>query len=358
MNVLFKITLQTMLLSWLGCAPTTETSPVSVIAEAENTSPVFRGKIMQSADWGQSWTDISAGLPEDKRVSTVHIADNEVYMGYDKDQLFSLNGAPVHSWTKESLAEALSQHTSKTDNSILGIYSTQPALYVFVVQDGLYKMQRNSRTWAAMKMPVGVFGINDVEEDESGNIYLANETGVYVSADGGQNWKLHFRQGWISSLEVQDGAIIAGGKNGVYRSDDGGVNWTSLPIQQEMAFLFVKEGPPTYKVMCSGEALTAIRSESNDMKGRPGKFQISTDGGLNWQTHPADSYLKNLEDISSILLHEGKIFCSYKGFVICSEDNGNTWKTILQSKNSEPGMSLMLYLSGGVLYCTEGVFGC
>jgi hypothetical protein len=265
---------------------------------------------------------------------------------------------PVHSWTKESLAEALSQHTSKTDNSILGIYSTQPALYVFVVQDGLYKMQRNSRTWAAVEMPLGVFGINDVEEDESGNIYLANETGVYVSADGGQNWKLHFRQGWISSLEVQDGAIIAGGKNGVYRSDDGGVNWTSLPIQQEMAFLFVKEGPPTYKVMCSGETLTAIRSESNDMKGRPGKFQISTDGGLNWQIHPADSYLKNLEDISSILLHEGKIFCSYKGFVICSEDNGNTWKTILQSKNSEPGMSLMLYLSGGVLYCTEGVFGC
>jgi photosystem II stability/assembly factor-like uncharacterized protein len=358
MNILFKITLQTMLLSWLGCAPTTETSPVSVLEEAENTTPVFHGNIMQSADLGQSWTDIGQGLPEDKRFSTVHIADNEVYLGYDKDQLFSLNGAPVHSWTKEPLVEALSQHTSKTDNSILGIYSTQPALYVFVVQDGLYKMQRNSRTWAAIKMPVGVFGINDVEEDESGNIYLANETGVYVSVDGGQNWKLNYRQGWIGSLEIHKNAIIAGGKNGVYRSDDGGVNWARTPIHQETAFLFVKEGEPSYKVMRSEQALTAIRSEGPSAKGAPGKFQTSVDGGLSWQIHPADSYLKNLEDISSILLHEGKIFCSYKEFVICSEDNGRTWKTLLKGENAEPGTALFLYLSGGVLYCTEGVFGC
>lgn len=313
---------------------------------------------MQSADLGQTWTDISAGLPKDQRVSAVSIADNGVWLGYEKDQLFSKIGAPVHSWTKESLAEALSQHTSKTDNSILGIYSTQPALYVFVAQDGLYKMQRNSRTWAAVKMPLGVFGINDVEEDGSGNIYLANETGVYVSSDGGQNWKLHFRQGWIGSLEIHKNAIIAGGKNGVYRSDDGGVNWARSPIHQETAFLFVKEGEPSYKVMYSEQGLTAIRSEGPSTKGAPGKFQISTDGGLSWQIHPADSFLKNLEDVSSILLHEGKIFCSYKEFVICSEDNGSTWKTLLKGENAEPGTTLFLYLSGGVLYCTEGVFGC
>lgn len=358
MNLFFKTTLPTILLFWLGCAPTIENSPAPIFAEAENATPVFYGKIMQSPDMGQNWTDISQGLPEDKRASAISIADNEVYLGFEKGHLFSLNGAPVLSWEKEKLEAALSHLTVKNEHPVLGIHATKPALYVFVAQDGLYKKRRDSSFWEAVKMPVGVFNANDVEEDESGNIYLANETGIYVSSDGGQNWKLNFRQGWISSLEVQDGAVLAGGKNGVYRSDDGGVNWPALPIQQEMALLFVNEGPPSYKVMRSGKALTAIRSEGNDMKGRPGKFQISTDGGLNWQIHPADGYLKNLEDVNSILLHQGKIFCSYKGFVICSEDNGNTWKTILQSKNTEPGMSLMLYLSGGVLYCTEGVFGC
>lgn len=358
MNVLLNIILQKILLTWLGCAPAAETGHVPVIAEADNTTQVFRGKIMQSADMGQTWTDISQGLPEDNRASAVSIADNEVYLGYEKDRLFSLNGAPVQSWKKEQLEVALSQHTIKRDNPILGIYSTRPALYIFVAQDGLYKMKRNSRSWAAMKMPVGVFGANDVEEDESGNIYLATESGVYVSRDGGQNWDLRLRSGWINSLEVNKDAVLAGGKNGVYRSGDGGANWATSPIHQETAFFFVKEGQPSYKVMRSGKTLTAIRSEGPTAKGARGKFQTSTDGGLSWQIHPADSVLKNLEDITSILVHEGKIFCSYKGFVICSEDNGSTWKTILKSESTEPGTVLVLYIAGGVLYCTEGIFGC
>lgn len=313
---------------------------------------------MQSADLGQTWTDIGQGLPEDTRPFAISIADNETYLGYEKDRLFSLNGAPVQSWKNEHIEAVLSQHATKTDNPILGIYATKTALYVFVAHDGLYRMQRNSRSWTAVKMPVGVFGINDVEEDESGNIYLSNETGVYVSVDGGQNWKLNFRQGWIGSLEIHKNAIIAGGKNGVYRSEDGGVNWARSPIHQETAFLFVKEGEPSYKVMRSEQALTAIRSEGPSVKGAPGKFQISTDGGLHWQIPIADSYLRNQEDISSILLYEGKIFCSYKEFVICSEDNGRTWKTLLKSEKAEPGAVLVLYISSGILYCTEGIAGC
>lgn len=358
MNVFLKISIQTILLSWLGCAPVAETGPTPVIAEADHTTPTFRGKVMQSADMGQTWTDISEGLPEDARPSAVSIADNEAYLGYEKDRLFSLNGAPVQSWKKEQWGVALSQHTTKADNLILGIYATKPALYVFVPNDGLYRMQRNARFWAAVKMPVGVFGTNDVEEDESGRIYLADQTGVYVSSDGGQNWDLRMRAGWINSLEMSDNAVLAGGKNGVYRSVDGGTTWAALPIHQQTNFMFAKEGPPIYKVMRSGNVLTATRSEGPSEKGAPGKFQISTDGGLNWQIHPADNFLKNLEDIGSILLHEGKIYCSYKGFVICSEDNGNTWKTLLKSENTEPGAVLVLYVSGGILYCTEGIVGC
>jgi len=81
MNVFLKISIQTILLSWLGCTPVAETGPAPVISEADHTTPTFRGKVMQSADMGQTWTDISEGLPEDARPPAVSIADNEAYLG-------------------------------------------------------------------------------------------------------------------------------------------------------------------------------------------------------------------------------------------------------------------------------------
>lgn len=358
MNLFFIIAIHALIIAGIGRVPSNQTTTPVAIPPIETPIPVFQGKMMQSMDMGQTWENISNGLPDDMKASAVGIAGNQVYVGFVKDKLFVRGSAPVNFWTKENLDKALSKHTYTNDNPIAGLFPTQSGVYAYVIRDGLYKTQHSKPDWMALPTPQGVYQVNDIKEDEAGNVYLACQDGIYFSSDGGQTWERRFKIGWALQVEIQNNTIIASGKGGLYSSDDSGTTWKKLPIRQDMAFQYIRDDNVSYKLMRFGKGLAALRSETPANKGLPGKLQISMDGGKTWQIPLADDSLKNLEGITTVFFDEGKIYCSFKTGIICSEDNGRIWKTLLRSESTEANTSLLLHLSGGILYCTEAMLGC
>lgn len=108
------------------------------------------GRVHITRDGGQSWTDITDGLPYKKHVSRI------IASAYDKGTVYlSLNG--------------------KRDDDF--------AVY-------LYKSTDYGQNWIDIKNNIPCGPINVIREDPNNEkvLYVGTDIGVYVTVDGGQTW--------------------------------------------------------------------------------------------------------------------------------------------------------------------------
>lgn len=358
MHLFSNLGMQAVLILTIGCVPAPPT-PTANVASTTHVQPgVFSGSIMQSADQGHTWTDISSGLPAERRITAATVADGQLLVGYDKANLYIRGNADPHPWMKSSFGCRTFSLVPEDGHFFTGMYPTATAVYTYVIRDGLYKKAHGSATWQALNTPMGLFSVNDIHEDAAGNVYLACHDGLYYSPDGGLTWERRSDFGWVLDLQLQGDTLIASGQGGVYRTDDQGKHWQALPVPLEAGFEGLTIEDFAYDLESTPQGIIAIRSMTPRDKGIAGKVQQSTDDGQTWQAHPADAYLKDLEGITSVIFHQGRIWCSHQGGVISSDDNGRTWTTLLRRDAYEEGTTLQLNLSGDVLYCLEVAMGC
>lgn len=358
MHLLSNFGVQACFLLAFSCVPTPPTPTGDTAPTATVQSGVFSGNIMQSADLGQTWVDISNGLPAENRITAATVADDQLIVGYDKANLYTRGNAEPHPWIKSSFSCRTFSIVPEDGHFFTGFYPTATAVYTYVIRDGLYKKPHGSVTWQALETPRGLFSVNDVREDAAGNVYLACHDGLYFSPDGGKTWELRSDFGWVLDLQLQGNTLIASGQGGVYSTDDQGKHWQALPVPLEAGFEGLTIEDFAYDLEPTPQGVVAIRSRTRRDKGVAGKVQLSTDGGQTWQPHPADAHLKDLDNITSVIFHQGRILCSHQAGVISSDDNGRTWTTLLRRDAQEQGTSLQLNLAGDVLYCTEVATGC
>lgn len=358
MRLLSNLSVQAFFILAIGCVPAPPT-PTTDTAPSPTVQPgVFSGNIMQSADLGQTWADISSGLPAENRITAATVADDQLIVGYDKANLYIRGNAEPHPWIKSSFSCRTFSLVPEDGHFFTGFYPTATAVYTYVIRDGLYKKSHGSATWQALETPLGLFSVNDIREDAAGNVYLACHDGLYYSPDGGKTWELRSDFGWVLDLQLQGNTLIASGQGGVYSTDDQGKHWQALPVPLEAGAAGLTIEDFAYDLEPTPQGVVAIRSRTPRDKGISGKVQLSTDGGQTWQAHPADAHLKDLDNITSVIFHQGRILCSHQDGVISSDDNGRTWTTLLRRDAHEQGTSLQLNLSGDVLYCTEVATGC
>jgi len=122
------------------------------------------GRVHITRDGGQSWTDITDGLPYKKHVSRI------IASAYDKGTVYlSLNG--------------------KRDDDF--------AVY-------LYKSTDYGQNWIDIKNNIPCGPINVIREDPNNEkvLYVGTDIGVYVTVDGGQTW--HVLGGNLPSTFVHD----------------------------------------------------------------------------------------------------------------------------------------------------------
>lgn len=211
------------------------------------------GEIYRSADGGQRWWLMNAGLAPDAPISAliIHHPTKTIPGGQSSAVLYAgTNGAGVFYSTDDGI------HWTSLSDGLADLYvqtmALAPAdggiLYVGTSR-GLYRLKLPAKVstdnlrWEALQNGVTQNEVHSIVVDErSPNvIYVATATGigeVYCSTDGGSRWTTMGRGSLPTNIKIQALALdpyrgkprvlYASTDGGIFRSDDGGFNWRAI----------------------------------------------------------------------------------------------------------------------------------
>ncbi len=308
--------------------------PFSAFGEIpEKASSVAANIVFQSADGGQTWQDLSAGLPPKLAVGRVHADGNEVYLATE-DGLYHRSTALVAPvWSKDIfLGEKISN-----------VFPGQNGLYASIYGSGFFKGIPGAGFWNSMDNTLRDKTVRSVLETPDGTVFVGCESGLYKSADGGKSWKQLFADQGVNSLALAGDALICGIYGGLLRSTDGGEHWDPVLTGHGGAFGTARiEG-----------GLITITDGGPWREGKPNRLFTSTDGGKTWQR--IDTGLPLLRNIHSIAQAGKYLLCSTDAGISRSADGGKTWELVrLRADEKE---ILHLAVSGQTVFAVM-VFGC
>ena len=271
--------------------------------------------IFQSTDGGQTWQDISAGLPEKSEPSGVSTDRGEVFVNYDSKLYRTSSGAATPTWQQDILLE----------ERIGGISPGKAGAYVGVYLSGFYQNIPRTGIWKPVYTTLKDNTVRCILETQDGNIFIGTDNSIFKSADGGKTWKQVYEGDMVLSLTAVDGALISAA-GGVLRSTDGGENWdvalksdgvvlkTALFENRLVAMNRIKRGEGPWQAAASRDGMTTV-------------LHSSADGGKTWQR--LDENLPPVQDIYDIEQADGKLFCSCDTGIYRSSDWGKTWELVL-----------------------------
>jgi photosystem II stability/assembly factor-like uncharacterized protein len=274
------------------------------------------GGVVRTTDGGSTWNQIGlAGVNVScilvKSVDRVFAAspDSGVYRSTDNGTTWVATGLPAASYLSVSPAGQI--YAGAAGGSSIGGASS----------GGVWQSSDDGDTWTKVGLPntsIPALAI-PVSGQHRDAVFAASDTVVYVTTDGGHEWRMTGSLphpgpvgfGVQSLFAASTGSILAGSFQwGVYRTTDGGVGWAQVGVNGETVSSFLED--PSGRLYASG------------FNG----VYVSTDGGGSWlRTNGAvgGSYLTSLAMNS-----RGNIFVGmvnqYNGAYVCrSTDEGQSW---------------------------------
>ena len=204
---------------------------------------------------------------------------------------------------------------------------------------GIYRSTDGASTWTFIPI-AGSDNVRQVREDPSDpqRLYVAADSGFYVSADGGGSWSA---LGWklppsspaggpyaMQPDPYQPGHLLVGLNTGltgqVYASSDYGVSWQAVTMPQELSFItnivFDPETPGS----------VYLTTSTFTTSGGTGVYR-STDGGKTWKRID-DRRQRNMQDAAGITIatHPRRIlYVAAQQEPYRSVDGGVTWERML-----------------------------
>ena len=174
--------------------------------------------------------------------------------------------------------------------------------------------------WIQLDDGVGIDGVYTLAAHES-RLYAGSHNGVFVSADGGNNWSPTAFNNPVSTLTVDGDTVYAGTwYQGVFRSDDAGLTWK--PIRDGLRFQVV-DGERYY-----GEARRILITDNNiiNVMYHRGTY-TSTDRGETW--HDVSTEWMGGNSIHLMTEFDGYLWSAVSsGSMFRSPDNGKTWEEL------------------------------
>jgi photosystem II stability/assembly factor-like uncharacterized protein len=297
--------------------------------EPEKAPLPATGIIFRSIDDGQTWQDISAGLPGDKSADCFFAQNGELFLG-SADGLYRspiTSAAPV--WEKDFL---LNEQTT-------GIFPGQAGPYSLSPENGFFQNILKG-IWASVFSNLKEQMLRSIFETVDGTVFVGCDNGIFKSGDHGKTWKHVYKEGWMIQMVESGGVLICTSEQGILRSTDSGEHWD----------LVVTEGGVgiDVEVIEGGFAAITFNTESETRRVR-----ISTDGGNTWQA--IDAGLPPHASISSIKQVGNYFFCGHPDGIYRSDDWGKTWKLLLPSIKEKV---FNLSVSGNVIYAIPRSGGC
>lgn len=328
-----------LLFGLLACNQSSEVSHASLLPG--NQQKLKRDKaadaniVYKSADGGQTWQDISKGLPQPAKDDdgvgrNVSFADdNGLYFTAGNGLYHSKSNATAPFWIKEIFPD---EHSSITPGKT-GIFAYN--------SDGNFLQKINGTSkWSPVYTNFPQKRVRSVFESAAGSIFVGSDYGLFKSSNSGKTWKRVYTGGGVFNLVESTGVLMAISAIGIIRSADDGEAWDLVVNEERRGF-----GVESIK---GGFAVIYYPTRSDTRKVR-----TSYDGGITWQS--IDEGLPVNEGITSIIQVGENFFSSNSTGILKSSDKGKTWELILPSIE---GKVFNLSVSGNVIYAIPRRPGC
>lgn len=290
--------------------------------------------VFKSTDGGQTWKDISNGLPENLQGEGVEregffANDSGLYLRAGNGIYHSKPNSEAPFWKKEIFPD---EHSS--------IASGKTGIYAYNYDGYFFKKINGTSVWLPMYTSFQEKELRTVYETAGGTIFIGANHGLFKSTDSGKTWKQVHTGGWAMKLVEANGVLLATSQGGILRSTDDGENWN----------LVISEGGVGIAVERIDGGFAAITYNTMSETRR---VRTSYDGGKTWQ--PIDADLPASLSIASIIQVGDYFFCGHPTGIFRSSDKGKTWKLLLPSIENKV---FNLSVSGNVIYAIPRDGGC
>jgi photosystem II stability/assembly factor-like uncharacterized protein len=311
--------------------------------------PTAKNIVFQSRDFGQTWEDVSAGLPDSLSVGRV-VADGREIVLASGSKLFRSSTT-----TKDPIWETEVLQNMEITNIFLG----QTGLYVSCYEKGFFKEIPQGDLWIPMHNTLKDKTIRSVLEISDGTLFVGVESGLFKSVDSGVSWKQVINDTGINSLVAADAAgteLVCGTYEGLMHSADGGEHWTLVLTEDFGAW---------HSKRVAGGLVTITEGGTWKDPSRSNRMRISTNGGKTWQRMDEDlpqvPFLYQMDESGPssrriyAIEQAGKyLFCSTNAGIFRSDNMGKNWALMSLSIGNE---MFELVVSGQILYAIH-VVGC
>jgi photosystem II stability/assembly factor-like uncharacterized protein len=306
--------------------------------------------VFKSTDGGQTWQNISKGLPENLRKDGIR---GDSIFANDKGLFLRVGNGLYHS-TPNATAPFWSKEISPDENS--SIASGKSGIFACNYWGVNLKTTNGTSVWSPIFDNSSEPRIRSVFETAGGAIFIGIDRGFFKTADNGKTWK-HVHAGSLAGhLAESDGVLVAISNRRIIRSTDNGENWEFV----------TSEGSVAFDVKQVNGGFAALTPTSANIRG----VSTSYDGGKTWQPDDAgrqdkvviDSIFRTWNDRpitqafqTSITRVGENFFCTHPNGIFKSSDKGKTWKLLLPSIKDKV---FNLFVSGNVIYAIAGKGGC
>ncbi|RFM30925.1 WD40/YVTN/BNR-like repeat-containing protein [Chitinophaga silvisoli] len=307
--------------------------------------------VFKTTDGGQTWQDISKGLPENLqgekiRGNSFFANDKGLFLRVGNGLYHSVPNATAPFWTKEISPD---EHSSMA--------SPKSGIFGFNYWGINLKKTNGTSVWSPIFENFQEPRIRSAFETTGGTIFVGTDRGFFKTADNGETWKQVHTGSLVGNMAEANGVLLAISMKRIIRSTDNGESWSVVSNEGSVAF--------DVKKIKGGFAAITSGSESGNRG-----LSTSYDGGKTWQ--PIEPGLQNKGLVDSIwrtwnnrprvkasmtpIIQVGEnFFCTHPDGIFRSSDKGKTWKLLLPSVEDKV---FNLYVSGNVIYAIPSRGGC
>ena len=334
-------------------------SPITDSQQKLNRNkPGVANIVFKSTDGGQTWQDISKGLPENLREvglrgDSIFANDKGLFLKDGNELYHNTQNATAPFWTKAFFPDSLSRFIGEHGRIDPG-KSGRVAYNYWGVN---LKKTNGTSVWSPIFDDIQTPVIRSAFETAGGTIFIGTQRGFFKTANNGKTWKHVYAGGLVGHMAESDGVLLAISMKRIIRSTDNGENWSRVISEDSVAF--------DVKSIRGGFAAITSNSEANTPK--TSRLSTSYDGGKTWQ--PIDAGDKVLIDsigrtwndrprakafMTSIIQVGENFICTHPDGIFRSSDNGKTWKLLLPAVE---GKVFGLFGSGNVIYVIYAIPG-
>ena len=335
--------------------------------------------VFSSADGGQTWKDISDGLPE-PAIDEYAYGRNAFFA--DDNGLWLANGNGIYHtqpnttapfWTKALFPgdqpKSMPVPYAATGGARNNIISVKNGIFAYNYQDGIFQKTNGANGWSPVFTHFKEKQVRSVFETVAGNLFISTDKGLYKSTNSGNTWKLLHTGGLGWKTVESNGVLLTTGQQGIMRSTDDGETWNWV----------IKEGGVGIDVANVNGGFAAINYST---RAKTRRIRTSYDGGQTWQPldagfpgqafidaplppvttsspvqnsndsawHPKETAPQVIEYKTTLIQLGDNFFCGHTDGIYKTADKGKTWQLVLPATK---GKMFKLAVSGKVIYAIQ-----